>query len=1096
MIDELPTKAIDKNTWGDAYFGAYDSAVDAVSHALRVRDALRNFDWRMHGLRNPPMVRTAIAAGPVSWKLDSIDSLRKRLTGEVFVDSARLEPCVRPGEVWVTDEVATLASRGSDEFYFERIPDVVLPKNRGKLPANRAQWRHEEQWLRKDIASPLNDSQHCGRREALRRFAFLWLLLDQLPAGSWGRSVPAWMNEVFKGIPSIPSNPLIEDEGGFETTILNLHLLLNLLARKFQFTKVCNTAFNYLFHRYDARGFGTMSLSRHGAEIESQPRHTALAAWLFATEGKFHDQAEEIFRSSSRVLLGGDQERSNQERILNTFLHDRNPFLLYLLLWQIDRLINSPDWENPFDQRERDQMAENWHYCEQQLRSKALQPGYGPESGGPSDMLADRQPLFPLIVPYGGFVRMESYSLLSSVALFDSTLPRQVQTRITQAIVFIANEYLSSFGSPENRYSRDPLRPFPVIGGQMKPRGVRPHFADKSVSPDIGSTALLYRALRHKDLHDLLAENWPGDMPSIEETRYFLEEDLVHQFDRYLVSPEIFSLTNAGMLASILASDHPDLIGDLQTEFRQLIDNPLTSLALSTETLDRVLSEKSLLELVETHIGTDKTMEPATLQLSTHSLARLLLDRVRPGRYIRDAVLSSDAIKSISAATRAVYDSPAFVEKYNTTWRDEIDRTILTPFLSMLGSQPRRILDVGCGPGQYAVEMAKAGHAVELLDGSSSILKIAADMLRQHGHNPITHQLDLTDNVQLSKLGESYDAIWCCGTFVHFPKAVWPQILQWFKERLAVQSGVLFINMMYDNSCVFSKDGRYFAYIRSSSEFEEVLSRAGFSVSHVLRKRIDRNTYGEPLLQTSWANFYAHPQVFQTSDFGMLASSLTSFAYERSFRIFEERYAPQEDRRRYFSDLVVQLSAYLDKYLEGDGTRFVLDVGCGSGDMLRALGDAGFEAVGVDLSEQMVTRARFNNTATDKQPLIEICDMCTLPRTWSNKFDGLFCITALQHQPVRSGRFLKALKEFARVLKTNGIARIDIRIGYDSGFDPDLRFIEAFPNENDVIKYAEEAGFELVGLPHRKTMESGVNSFRRDIEMNYADLWLKCVKKP
>lgn len=1084
VIKQLPTSAIDQNTWGDAYFAAFDSAADAVDHALKVRDALRFFDWRGVGLRAAPLVRTGIASGPVSWKTDFIDNLRRRLTGEVFVDAARLEPCVTPGEVWTTDEVANMARRGSSKFYFEKLPDVLLPKNRGLLPTNRARWQSERIWVEEGIVLPLIDDQHVGRVEALRRFAFLWMLLDQLPAGSWGRSASTWMNQVWHDIPTIPHNALLEDEGGFETTILNLHLLLDVMGKSFQFTKVCSNALSYLFHRHDAHGFGTMSLSRHGAQIEPQARHTALAAWFFATAGKFHDQAEDLFRMSATALLAGDHNTTRRE-----FVDDRHPFLLYLALCQVSRLINSDEWSHVFTGVERKRMSQTWQYCEHELRAKALSAEYSDRAAGPNHLIDLRANLSPLIVPYGGFVRMESYSLLASISLFDVTLPAQVKNRIGQGIAFIASKYLSHYGAAENRYSHDPLRPFPTHEGKMRCRGVLPHFSGMQTSPDLGSTALLYRALRTPALKDLISEHWIHKNVPPDEARYFLEEDLVHQFDRYLVSPDLFSLTHAGMLASILADDDKRLIEDLRVEFLSMIEEPATSLDLGVETVNRVLSEKALSALVEKHVGTDPNVEPTALQIATHSLTRLLVDRVRPGRYVQETHLSQDAVRSISASTLAVYDSPAFIKRFEYTWRQAIDQTILAPFLSMLAPGPARILDIGCGPGQYAEEMVKAGHVVDLLDASRETLVVAAERLEKLGKTPKVFHCDLTDADERSRAigSEQYDAIWCCGAFVHLPRTVWPQVLEWFRKHLLTDTGLLFLNVMYDNPCLFSKDGRYFAYVRASSEFEEILSRTGFVVSHVLRKKIDRNTYGEPMLQTSWANFYAKPSRQADHDLGALATSLTCSAYERSFRIFADRHSGQEARHRYFEDLVAILLAHLGNPVNTS----VLDVGCGSGDMLRLLAKAGCRATGVDLSENMIAAARATNDQVNPQPKIEIADMCALPGDWRGGFDGLFCITALQHQPVKSGRFQAALNEFSRVLKPGGIARIDVRIARDSGFDPDLRFIQAFPDESEVIRYVREAGFELVSAPHRSTLGSGLNSFRRHVPLTFADFWLK-----
>src|SRR5207302_1058462 len=143
----------------------------------------------------------------------------------------RVGPVDRPGEVWVTAEVAGLAGKGPQEFWFEGLAGASATDPGGAL-AFRAHWRKDEGWVKRGTVLPLGDEQGDARFAAMRRFAVLWLLLDQLPRGSWGRSTAAWMDRVWADIPSMPFNPVIEDEGGFETTILNLHTLYQLFGQK------------------------------------------------------------------------------------------------------------------------------------------------------------------------------------------------------------------------------------------------------------------------------------------------------------------------------------------------------------------------------------------------------------------------------------------------------------------------------------------------------------------------------------------------------------------------------------------------------------------------------------------------------------------------------------------------------------------------------------------------------------------------------------------------------------------------------------------------------------------------------------------------
>jgi ubiquinone/menaquinone biosynthesis C-methylase UbiE len=405
--------------------------------------------------------------------------------------------------------------------------------------------------------------------------------------------------------------------------------------------------------------------------------------------------------------------------------------------------------------------------------------------------------------------------------------------------------------------------------------------------------------------------------------------------------------------------------------------------------------------------------------------------------------------------------------------------------------QPKStILDLGCGPGHYAKEFQNAGHVVDLLDCSQPALDIAQKKLDPLG---CPRNVFLGDITQASfrgrvPIGARYDGIWCSGVMVHIPSTAWPEILLWIRSLLA-PAGALFVNVMIDNPCLFARDGRYFTYLRSATEFEQTLVKAGFDVSHYLSKNIARNTYGEPLIQRSWANFYAKPSGASDSDFGSVAATMTGLAYERSFKAFASCHLGQDRQRFIEAELAVLL-----EYLKNPVGRRILDLGCGTGDFLKALANEGYTAVGVDISEQMIglSKSQTADVRTGSVTL-ELCDMCELPRNWTSTFDAALCITALQHQPIIGGRFDKALSELYRVLKPGGIARIDSRIGLDSGFDPDLRYIQAFSNKQEVIEHIHRAGFELATIPepHSWTLPARQNSFRRDIDLSFVEFWLR-----
>lgn len=100
----------------------------------------------------------------------------------------------------------------------------------------------------------------------------------------------------------------------------------------------------------------------------------------------------------------------------------------------------------------------------------------------------------------------------------------------------------------------------------------------------------------------------------------------------------------------------------------------------------------------------------------------------------------------------------------------------------------------------------------------------------------------------------------------------------------------------------------------------------------------------------------------------------------------------------------------------------ILDVGCAAGRDCRIFKDSGLNVVGIDLSEKLLEIAKQNN------PDIEFknADIRKIPYPNSN-FDGLW-VNAVFHHLDRK-EMITVLKEFRRVLKSNGILFIRTKMG-------------------------------------------------------------------
>jgi ubiquinone/menaquinone biosynthesis C-methylase UbiE len=98
----------------------------------------------------------------------------------------------------------------------------------------------------------------------------------------------------------------------------------------------------------------------------------------------------------------------------------------------------------------------------------------------------------------------------------------------------------------------------------------------------------------------------------------------------------------------------------------------------------------------------------------------------------------------------------------------------------------------------------------------------------------------------------------------------------------------------------------------------------------------------------------------------------------------------------------------------GDGLR-LLDVGCGTGHHLAGLRARGFDASGVDGSQEMLARARQMNPGVD----LRTSDVDALPFPDAS-FDYVVCIEVLRYLPDPNA----CIREMARVLRPGGVALV------------------------------------------------------------------------
>jgi ubiquinone/menaquinone biosynthesis C-methylase UbiE len=108
-----------------------------------------------------------------------------------------------------------------------------------------------------------------------------------------------------------------------------------------------------------------------------------------------------------------------------------------------------------------------------------------------------------------------------------------------------------------------------------------------------------------------------------------------------------------------------------------------------------------------------------------------------------------------------------WIRAYDSAWHhhhnDCVDETDASMILSALGT-PGTVLEVGCGAGTLAVQMAQAGCTVSAADVSLEAIRIAQETAQRAGveiifHHAFAEELPFAD--------QSFDYITCCHTLEH-----------------------------------------------------------------------------------------------------------------------------------------------------------------------------------------------------------------------------------------------------------------------------------------------------------------------------------------
>lgn len=183
-------------------------------------------------------------------------------------------------------------------------------------------------------------------------------------------------------------------------------------------------------------------------------------------------------------------------------------------------------------------------------------------------------------------------------------------------------------------------------------------------------------------------------------------------------------------------------------------------------------------------------------------------------------------------------------------YRDRVDHgapPYLHDFIDML-NKGQKVLDLGCGPGHCARDMATTGLIVDATDGAKGMVELASQ------YEGVNAQEMLFSELAVKGI---YDAVWASFSLLHVPKPEFPDILS--RIHAALKSGGLFcIGMKLDQKDGPDSLGRHYTYY-ALDELVGYLANAGFETF--------RNDFGSGKgmagIEEPWVVVWAHKSEHQ-----------------------------------------------------------------------------------------------------------------------------------------------------------------------------------------------------------------------------------------
>ena len=153
------------------------------------------------------------------------------------------------------------------------------------------------------------------------------------------------------------------------------------------------------------------------------------------------------------------------------------------------------------------------------------------------------------------------------------------------------------------------------------------------------------------------------------------------------------------------------------------------------------------------------------------------------------------------------------------TRSDASDQPAFAAFLSEIPAGGH-VLDLGCGPGHFSAELAKAGLVVTATDAVPEMVALAAR------HNGVTAHCMTFDEISGSAL---YDGVWANFSLLHAPRDAMPIHLKALHRTLK-PGGLIHIALKSGEGSIRDTINRLYTYY-TRRELTDLLGSAGFTIT-------------------------------------------------------------------------------------------------------------------------------------------------------------------------------------------------------------------------------------------------------------------------